>query len=59
MVRDLGLSFNLALTFFNFVALDDRIDDFAEIVRREYKVDELGDPAAVTEVCQNSSHSIP
>ncbi|KDQ09882.1 hypothetical protein BOTBODRAFT_58411 [Botryobasidium botryosum FD-172 SS1] len=29
--------------------LDDRIDEFAELVKEAYGVDELGDPAAVTE----------
>lgn len=30
--------------------LDDRIDEFAEIIREHYKIPELGDPAAATEV---------
>ncbi|KAF8584710.1 DNA polymerase alpha, subunit B [Ramaria rubella] len=29
--------------------LDDRIDEFSEVVREKYGVDELGDPASVTE----------
>lgn len=30
--------------------LDERIDEFAEIIREQYDVDELGDPSATSEV---------
>lgn len=33
--------------------LDDRIDHFGELVKDYYNVEELGDPAAVTEVCSS------
>ena len=32
------------------VALDDRIDDIAELVQKHYGVADLGDPSAETEV---------
>lgn len=32
------------------VALDDRIDEFAEIVQKHYGLSDLGDPGASTEV---------
>lgn len=32
------------------LALDDRIDEFAELVQSHYKFDDLADPAASTEV---------
>ena len=31
--------------------MDDRIDEFAELVQRHYRVDEFADPGAATEVC--------
>ncbi len=40
--------------------LDDRIDHFGELVKDYYNVEELGDPATVTEVRFSSiSHSEP
>jgi DNA polymerase alpha subunit B, OB domain len=30
--------------------LDDRIDEFSELIREEYGIEELGDPSSVTEV---------
>jgi hypothetical protein len=30
--------------------LDDRIDEFADIFREAYNIEEFGDPAAITEV---------
>lgn len=32
------------------IALDDRIDDIAELVQKHYGVPDLGDPSAETEV---------
>lgn len=32
------------------VVLDERIDEFAEIIREQFDVDELGDPSATSEV---------
>lgn len=31
-------------------ALDDRIDEFSELIREHYNIPELGDPSASTEV---------
>ena len=31
--------------------LDDRIDEFSELIREKYDIDEVGDPSSVTEVC--------
>lgn len=43
------------LLLFQFTAsllvLDDRIDEFSELVREKYGIVELGDPSSVTEVC--------
>jgi DNA polymerase alpha subunit B len=33
------------------VALDDRIDEFAELVREHYNLDDLGDPNSSADVC--------
>lgn len=33
------------------LALDDRIDEFADLVQKHYRVDEFADPNAATEVC--------
>jgi hypothetical protein len=32
------------------LVLDDRIDEFADIFREAYSIEDFGDPAAVTEV---------
>ena len=37
------------------LALDDRIDEFADLVRKHYGVDEFADPNAATEVCPSRS----
>jgi DNA polymerase alpha subunit B len=42
-----------------FLALDDHIDEIAEIVRDHYKISELGDPASTTEVGRVYSFSNP
>lgn len=34
------------------LVLDDRIDEFAEIIREHYGITDLGDPSAATEVCR-------
>jgi DNA polymerase alpha subunit B N-terminal len=31
--------------------LDDRIEEFAELIREHYDITELGDPASSTDVC--------
>jgi DNA polymerase alpha subunit B N-terminal len=33
-------------------ALDDRIDEFGELVREYYKIPELGDPSSSTDACR-------
>jgi DNA polymerase alpha subunit B len=40
---------------YTIAALDDRIDEFAEIIQGFYNVEEFGDPAASTEVCSANS----
>lgn len=32
-------------------ALDDMIEELSEVVKAKYKVEELGDPSSLTEVC--------
>ena len=39
-------------------ALDDRIDEFGEIIREHYKTEELGDPASSTDACRFVTFSL-
>lgn len=36
--------------FLRLTVLDDQIDDVAELIKHHYKLEELGDPSAVTQV---------
>jgi DNA polymerase alpha subunit B len=38
-----------------YIALDDRIDELAELIRDHYNIPDLGDPASSTEVGSSSS----
>lgn len=41
-------------------ALDDRIDEFAALVKEQYKIPELGDPSIGTEVGRfSTAHPLP
>lgn len=41
----------------HYTVLDDRLDEFAELVREQYKLTGLGDPTSSTDVSPESSGS--
>jgi hypothetical protein len=49
--------FTVAAYDFSPLVLDDRIDEFSELIRDKYDVEELGDPSSVTEVCIHGDNS--
>lgn len=45
------ISTRLYLLSHTATVLDDRIDEFAELVREHYKLEDIGDPASTSDVC--------
>lgn len=54
--HDLGFHFTKTYCA---IALDARIEEFGEIVRESYGIEELGDPAATTDVRPTSIPNRP